>query len=208
MPIIDCHQHLWDLSKVEYSWLVPAYGPLYRTYLASELAPQLQEAGVAATVVVQSANSFEDTVYMLDQADAFPWMIGVVGWMPLLDPEATNKAIARFQQNPYFKGMRHLIHEEPNPHWLLQEPVYESLKLLADAGMTFDVVATKHEHMECLPVLSEKVPNLKMVIDPSGAAAVQGGPAGAVGRGYAHSRPEPERFCQDFRAGHGQRRLG
>ncbi|MCB0230673.1 MAG: hypothetical protein KDH90_16415, partial [Anaerolineae bacterium] len=79
-----CHQHLWDLSKVEYAWLVPAYGPLYRTYLATELEPQMAEAGVSATILVQSANSYADTVYMLDQADVYPWMIGVVGWTDLL----------------------------------------------------------------------------------------------------------------------------
>ena len=112
IPIIDTHQHLWDLSKVAYDWLVPEYGPLYRTYLATELEPQMVEAGVTATVMVQSANSYADTVYMLDQADVYDWMIGVVGWVPLLDPAETAKALARFTQNPYFKGMRHLIHEE------------------------------------------------------------------------------------------------
>ena len=25
--IVDSHQHFWDLDKVEYSWLVPEYGP-------------------------------------------------------------------------------------------------------------------------------------------------------------------------------------
>ena len=66
IPIIDTHQHLWDLSKVAYDWLVPEYGPLYRTYLAPELEPQLAEAGVTATILVQSANSYADTVYMLE----------------------------------------------------------------------------------------------------------------------------------------------
>jgi len=34
--------------------------------------------------------------------------------------------------------------------------------------MTFDVVATLPEHMECIPVISEKAPDLKMVIDHLG----------------------------------------
>lgn len=196
MSIIDCHQHLWDLSKVEYPWLVPAYGPLYRTYLPSELEPQIQDAGVAATIMVQSANSFEDTVYMLDQADVFPWMIGVVGWVPLLDLATADKAIARFKQNPHFKGVRHLIHEEPNPHWLLQEPVYECLQLLADAGLTFDVVATKHEHMECLPVLSEKVPNLKMVIDHLAQPPFQTAEPGQWGEDMRIAAQNPNIFAK------------
>jgi L-fuconolactonase len=181
IPIIDTHQHLWDLSKVEYSWLVPAYGPLYRTYLAAELEPQLAEAGVSATVPVQSANSYADTVYMLDQADVHPWMIGVVGWMDLLNPADTAKAIERFRQNRHFKGMRHLIHEEPDPQWLLQPVVWESLRLLAGAGYTFDVVATRHEHLACLPALSEHVPNLRMVIDHLGQPPFQAGEPGQWG---------------------------
>ena len=181
IPIIDCHQHLWDLSKVEYAWLVPAYGPLYRTYLATELEPQMAEAGVSATILVQSANSYADTVYMLDQADVYPWMIGVVGWTDLLDPADTAKAIERFSKNRYFRGVRHLIHEEPDPHWLLQPVVWESLQLLAAAGYTFDVVATKHEHLECLPTVSEHVPNLRMVIDHMAQPPFQAGELGQWG---------------------------
>ena len=181
ISIIDCHQHLWDLSKVEYAWLVPAYGPLYRTYLATELEPQMAEAGVSATILVQSANSYADTVYMLDQADVYPWMIGVVGWTDLLDPADTAKAIERFSKNRYFRGVRHLIHEEPDPHWLLQPVVWESLQLLADAGYTFDVVATKHEHLECLPAVGEHVPNLRMVIDHLAQPPFQAGEPGQWG---------------------------
>ncbi|MEZ4769372.1 MAG: amidohydrolase family protein [Caldilineales bacterium] len=181
IPIIDCHQHLWDLSKVEYAWLVPAYGPLFRTYLPTELEPQIKEAGVSATIMVQSANSYADTVYMLDQADVYPWMIGVVGWTDLLDPADTAKAIERFSKNRWFRGVRHLIHEEPDPHWLLQPAVWESLQLLADAGYTFDVVATKHEHLECLPTVSEHVPNLRMVIDHLAQPPFQAGEPGQWG---------------------------
>jgi L-fuconolactonase len=195
-PIIDTHQHLWDLTKVEYPWLIPAYGPLYRTYLASELEPQLAEVGVSATVLVQSANSFEDTVYMLDQADVYAWIIGVAGWVPLLDPEAAGKAIERFKANPYFKGMRHLIHEEPNSHWLLQETVYESLKLLADAGLTFDIVATKHEHMECVPVIGEKVSHLKMVIDHLAQPPFKDGTPGQWGEDMRIAAANPHVYAK------------
>jgi len=195
-PVIDTHQHLWDLAKVEYPWLIPAYGPLYRTYLAAELEPQLAEAGVTATVLVQSANSFEDTVYMLDQADVYPWIIGVVGWMDLLNPEATAKAIERFSKNPTFKGMRHLIHEEPDPHWLLQEPIYESLKLLADAGLTFDVVATKHEHMECVPIVGEKVPHLKMAIDHLAQPPFKDGTPGQWGEDMRIAAANPNVYAK------------
>ena len=77
-------------------------------------------------------------------------------------------SIERFKQNPYFRGIRHLIHNEADPKWLLHDRTIQGLKLLAAHGLTFDVVATLPEHMECIPVIGEKVPGLKMVIDHLG----------------------------------------
>ena len=44
--IVDSHQHFWDLEKVDYPWLVPEYGPIYRAFTPHELAPQLAAAGI------------------------------------------------------------------------------------------------------------------------------------------------------------------
>jgi L-fuconolactonase len=70
--IVDSHQHFWDLERVEYPWLVPDYGPIYRTFNPEDLDPQLRAAGIASTVLVQSANSFEDTDAMLAHAAERP----------------------------------------------------------------------------------------------------------------------------------------
>ena len=133
---------------------------------------------------------------MLDQTDVYPWIIGVVGWMDLLTPDATAKAIQRFTKHSLFKGMRHLIHEEPDPHWLLQEPVYESLNLLAAAGLTFDVVATKHEHLECLPVIGEKAPALRMVIDHLGQPPFKAGELGQWGEDMRIAAANPNVYAK------------
>jgi L-fuconolactonase len=178
MPIIDTHQHLWDLDRVAYPWLTPDLGMIARTYVASELEPQLATAGVTHTVLVQAANSYADTEYMLEQSAIYSWMIGVVGWVPLLYPDVAGRAIERFGHYPLFKGVRHLIHNEPDPKWLLQDRVAESLRLLAGAGLTFDVVATVHEHMECIPILGERIPQLKMVIDHLGQPPIGTRPQG------------------------------
>ena len=61
--------------------------------------------------------------------------------------------------------MRHLIHEEANPDWVLQKQVIEGLRILADHGLTFDVVAVFPNHLKHVPSLAEQVPNLKMTID-------------------------------------------
>lgn len=162
---VDTHQHFWNLEQVAYPWLVPEFGPIYRTFEAPELEPQLQAVGVDKTVIVQAMDSYADTDYMLNTAENFDWVAGVVGWVPLLDPAEASRKLDEYTENPYFKGMRHLIHEEKNPDWVVQKQVIESLTVLAERGLTFDVVAVFPNHLKHVPTLVEKVPNLKMVID-------------------------------------------
>jgi len=165
MAIFDTHQHYWKLSEVEYPWLLPEYGPIYDTFTPEQLRPQLEEAGVDKTVLVQSANSYEDTASMLVKADYNDWIGAVVGWVNLLDPEETNQRLEMYKKNPKFVGMRHLIHTEPDGNWVVQDVVIESLKVLASHNKTFDVVAVFPNHLKLVPTLAERVPELKMVID-------------------------------------------
>lgn len=162
---VDAHQHFWNLGRVEYPWLTPVHGPIYRTIEAPELEPQLKEAGVDKTVLVQSANSAEDTAYMLETADKYDWVGAVVGWVPLDEPEEAGRQLEKYVKHPAFKGVRHLIHDEPNPDWVVRPEVVEGLKVLASFGMTFDVVAVFPNHLKHVPYLAEQVPGLKMVID-------------------------------------------
>ncbi|MCR8644029.1 amidohydrolase family protein [Paenibacillus sp. N1-5-1-14] len=162
---IDSHQHFWNLDQVEYPWLVPAFGPLYRTIEADELEPQLRDSGVEKTVIVQAMDSYADTAYMLDTAERYNWVGGVVGWVPLHRPAEAAERLAQYAKLPIFKGIRHLIHEEQDPDWVVQDTVIESLKVLADMNLTFDVVAVFPNHLKHIPTLAKRIPNLKMVID-------------------------------------------
>jgi len=164
-PKIDTHQHFWNLERVEYSWLGPQYGPLYRTYEPPELEPQLRAAGIDRTVLVQSANSYADTDHMLEQADTYDWIGAVIGWVPLLEPEEAGIALDRYARHPKFRGMRHLIHEEPDPDWVVQAQVIEGLKQLEARDMIFEVVAVFPDHLKHVPTLAERLPGLRLVID-------------------------------------------
>ena len=162
---IDAHQHFWNLNKVDYPWLVPEYGPIYANFSPPDLEPQIRAADVDKTVLVQSMDSFDDTAAMLTQAEDFDWIGAVVGWVPLLDHAAERKALDRYSKHPKFRGIRHLIHEEKDPDWVVQPKVIEGLKILADYGMSFDVVAVFPNHLKHVPTLAEKVPNLTFIID-------------------------------------------
>ncbi len=165
MVKIDTHQHAWNLAEVEYPWLKPEYSAFYGSFTPQLLEPQVKAAGIDYTVMVQAANSYEDTASMLLHADYNEWIIGVVGWMNLLDPEETGRRLEIYTRGPYFKGMRHLIHDEPDPDWVIQDVVIESLTLLAEHDLPFDVVAVYPNHIKHVPTLVERIPNLRMVID-------------------------------------------
>lgn len=162
---VDAHQHFWNLSLVDYPWLTPESGPIYRTFEPPELAPQLAAAGIDRTILVQSANSYADTEYMLEQADRYDWIGAVIGWVPLLEPEEAARSLERFARHPAFRGVRHLIHNEPDPDWVVQERVIEGLKVLAAHGQIFEVVAVFPNHLMHVPTLAERVPDLTIVID-------------------------------------------
>jgi len=163
--IIDAHQHFWNLKKVYYPYFGPFSGSINRNFEPPELEPQLKSVGIDKTVLVQAMDSYEDTYYMFDIGEKYDWVGGIVGWVPLYKPEEAQKKLEEFTKNPKFKGVRHLIHEEKNPDWLLREDVIEGLKVLASFDIPFDVVAVWPNHLKHVPTLAEKIPNLKMVID-------------------------------------------
>ncbi|QNK55286.1 amidohydrolase [Paenibacillus sp. PAMC21692] len=162
---VDSHQHFWNLEKVSYPWLVPSYGPIYRTIEAQELGPLIKAAGIDKTVIVQAMNSYEDTDYMLETAAQYEWIAGVVGWVPLDRPEEAAKKLELYSKNKYFKGIRHLIHEEQDPDWVVRDEVLEGLKVLASFDLAFDVVAVYPNHLKHVPTIAETIPGLKLVVD-------------------------------------------
>jgi L-fuconolactonase len=163
--VIDTHLHSWDLQKVRYSWLDGDTSILAQNYYPSGIEDQLRAANVSAAVMVQAANNIEDTEFMFECAAQHPWIIGVVGWVDLLNPETAKKQLEAHLKNKYFKGIRHLIHDEPDHNWLLQPAVIKSLGILADYGVPFDVVGVKIEHIKAAIQVAKQIPHLKMVFD-------------------------------------------
>jgi L-fuconolactonase len=164
--IIDTHVHIWNFDKAEYEWLKNDTSILNRSYNIDELAEEHVKAGVSEGMLVQAANNFEDTNWMLEVAQQTDWIRGVVGWLPLMNPKATSKALEdKYGANKYFKGVRHLIHDEPDAKWLLQPGVIESLRVLASYDIPYDVVGILPAHIETALQLAEKVPELRMIFD-------------------------------------------
>ncbi|GAA1059963.1 amidohydrolase family protein [Agromyces bracchium] len=173
--IIDTHQHVWDLERATYSWLTPEAGELYRSIGMDEVLPSLAATGVTGTVLVQSADNDEDTDLMFEVAASEPVVVGIVGYVPLHEPERAAERLEELRRRPLFRGIRNLIHDRPDPRWLLRDDVDAGLGVLEAAGVPFDVVGVLPEHLEAVLQVSEKHPDLDLVLDhlnkpPIGAA--------------------------------------
>jgi L-fuconolactonase len=161
---IDAHQHFWDVESGRYAWPRPADGAIYRTYTPADLEPELGPAGIDATVLVQTVGTLEDTDSMLAVADRHRFVGAVVGWVPLIDVRAAEAGLDA-RPHPRLRGIRHPIHHEPDPDWLLRDDVSAGLGMLARRGLVFDVVAVFPDHLRLVPVVADRHPDLTLVID-------------------------------------------
>jgi L-fuconolactonase len=170
---IDAHQHFWDLERGSYPWLTPTHGPIYRSFGPADLEPLLAAAGIDRTVLVQAADSYADTEAMLAHADAHEWIAAVVGWVPLERPDEAAAALDRFGGHPRFCGVRHLLHDELDPDWVVRPAVLESLALLEERGLVFEIPAVFPDHLVHVPALAARFPRLRIVVDHLGKPPIR-----------------------------------
>lgn len=161
--IIDAHQHVWDPARAEYSWFGREHAAIARPIGMDEVLPSFRRGGIVGSVLVQSADNAEDTRNMLEVAARHPSVLGVVGWVPLDRPDDAAEGIA--QRDPLIVGVRNLIHDRADPDWLLRPDVDEGLGVLERAGIPFDLVGILPRHLELVPTLSERHPELVIVLD-------------------------------------------
>ncbi len=165
-PIIDTHIHIWDLQKADYPWLKGDESILNNNYDLSQLEPERKKTNVVGGVLVQASSNKQDTDLMMEAARNNNWIKGVVAWLPLTNPEAVSKLLNDdYLHNPYFKGIRHQIHDEKNADWLLQPSVIKSLQILAHHHIPYDIVGVLPAHIETVLQVAKQVPDLKMVFN-------------------------------------------
>ena len=165
MVVVDAHQHFWDPARVSYPWLAAFYPELDRSYGFADLRPHLEARDVDATVLVQSADALADDELMFEIAGAHPEIAGIVAWVPVDEPARVAALLDGFSDSQRVVGVRTLIHDQPDPDWVLQPSVAEGLGVVASRGLPFDYVAVLPRHLEHVPALCERHPDLRLVID-------------------------------------------
>jgi L-fuconolactonase len=166
--IVDAHHHLWNLERETLPWITSGHEAIRRTFEPADLEPLLERAGVSRTVLVQAACSDSDTDFMFEHAARHTWIGGVTAWVDLRSPGRARERLDELAQQPKLRGVRHLIHDEPDPHWILRAGVLESLALLEQRRLILELPCVYPRHLGDVPELAASFPGLTIVIDHLG----------------------------------------
>jgi L-fuconolactonase len=167
---IDAHQHFWDPARRDYGWLEALEGEparrLQRPFLPSELRPILERHAIDRTVLVQAAPTEAEAEYLLGLAERDSFIAGAVVW---LDLEAADfeRRLEAMQRRPQFLGVRPMLHDLPDPEWMLRPSVRRALGVLQERGVCFDFLVRPPHLSAMLRVLTE-FPTLRAVLDHIG----------------------------------------
>jgi L-fuconolactonase len=169
---IDAHVHLWDRELDPQDWIDPeTMAPIARDFGSADLKEMLGSTGLDRAVVVQSSNSFAESV-RLAQLD--PSVVaGLVGWVDLTTDVGAQLDEIRGNATVPLVGVRHLVHIDPDPEWLAREDVALGIGVLDREGLCFDLVVRDWQLPQAA-VVSGRHEGMRFVLDHLGGPPAPG----------------------------------
>jgi len=169
---VDAHFHIWRLSRGDYGWLTPTLGDIYRDVEVADWRALAAPLGIGGGVLVQAAPTAAETEFLLQQADATPAVLGVVGWVDWLAPDV-RRHIAALVERPKLKGLRPMLQDIASPDWVLQPGLAPALQAMADHSLAFDALV-RPLHLPRIVELARRYPGLRIVIDHGAKPDISG----------------------------------
>jgi L-fuconolactonase len=191
---IDAHQHFWHYSPQEYGWIGPGMEILQRDYLPGHLAPLLRMAGLDGTVVVQARQTVEETAWLLHLAGRHSFIEGVVGWVDLRGP-GVRAELERFAAHPRFRGVRHVVQDEPNDEFMLRDGFLRGIAALAEFDLTYDLLIYPL-HLPVACALVDRFPDQPFVLDHIAKPPIEAGTLEPWANGIRRLAARPNVTCK------------
>src|SRR4051812_41307418 len=141
IPIVDTHQHLWDLSIFRLPWQKDnprlARSFVMRDYLEATAGLNVVKSIYMEVDVEPSQQPAEaDHVIEICRRGDGPMVAAVISGRPA--SEGFEAYLARYRQSPEVKGVRQVLHgAETPPGYCLDERFIRGIRLLGTLGLSY-----------------------------------------------------------------------
>jgi L-fuconolactonase len=176
---VDAHHHLWDPAARDYPWMTGEAAALARRYDVDDLRQAIATTPVELTVLVQTVTALAETKQFLATAAASGATIaGVVGWIDLGAPDVSETLgqLMAGENGHLLVGVRHQVHDEPDPRWLQRDDVRRGLRAVRDVGLVFDLLVKPRELPAAIALVHE-LHDQRFVLDHIGKPPIAEGVA-------------------------------
>ena len=136
---IDSHHHFWKYDPVTYSWMNEKMGVLKKDYQPEDLKEAINSSNIDGVISVQADQSMRETDDLLKHANEHSFIQGVVGWFPLAEPELEG-LLERYASNPWLKGVRHVVQDEPDDRFILGDAFNAGIRRLKPHNLVYDIL--------------------------------------------------------------------
>lgn len=160
---VDSHQHFWRYNSTRDAWITDAMSILKRDFLPEQLAAECKANGIDASIAVQASQSEEETLFLLQLAEANPQIVGVVGWVDLASPQIDER-LRFFSRHKKLRGFRHIAQAEPDDRFLVRPDFTRGISRLREFGFTYDILIYPKQLPAAIELVS-KFPEQLFVID-------------------------------------------
>ena len=171
LPIIDTHQHLWDLSRLDMPWLESA-PTLNRSFVTSDYVAATAGLNVVKAVYMEvdvtAAQKVAEAEHLIElcAAEDNPTVGAVIGGSVTSADFAGY--IRRFAGNPVIKGVRQVLHGPGTPQGTCLAPQFvENVRLLGELELCFDLCMRPSELGDGVK-LALQCPETRFVVDHCG----------------------------------------
>ena len=159
---VDSHQHFWNYSAEEYDWIDDSMAIIRRDFLPPDLKIEFDKHQLNASVAVQARCTLEETRWLLDFADKYDHVAGVVGWIDL-KADDLEEQLKEFEGNKKLCGFREILQGQ-EPEFMLDPKFIRGVKLLAHKGFSYDILVFPR-HLKAVKELLKQLPEMRLVID-------------------------------------------
>ena len=160
---IDAHHHFWQYDSKTYSWMNDKMNILKVDYQPADLRSEISSVGIDGVVSVQADQSLRETDDLLDHAKVHDFILGVVGWLPLADANVGD-LMDKYSDNNLFKGLRHVVQDEPADDFILGERFNQGVSLIKEYNWVYDILIYERQLAPSIEFV-DRHPNQVFVLD-------------------------------------------